>query len=178
MISTRTAMTPRDVGATVALGALCGVAWAAAFRAVMSEFAGYGSQVAWVDTFVAILLPGVVVGGLLGWAYVIRLSGGRRGWRWLGAAPAAFAVGADKVRVAELADRRCAVALATGPEVTAGKPAEHRRPPGARALALQGVKNFLDAVSQNVNSDDWMDAAAAARRGDILAFYGRRRAAG
>jgi hypothetical protein len=92
MISTRTAMTPRDVGATVALGALCGLAWAAAFRAVMSEFAGYGSQVAWVDTFVAILLPGVVVGGLLGWAHVIRLSGGRRGWRWLGAAPAAFSV--------------------------------------------------------------------------------------
>lgn len=75
----------------VALGALCGLAWAAAFRAVMSEFAGY-SRVAWVDTFAAILLPGVVVGALLGWAYVIRLRGGRRGWRWLGAAPAAFAI--------------------------------------------------------------------------------------
>ena len=92
MISTRAATTPRNAGATVALGALCGLAWAAAFRAVMSEFAGYGSQVAWVDTFVAILLPGLVVGSLLAWAHVIRLSGGRRGWRWLGAAPAAFAV--------------------------------------------------------------------------------------
>jgi hypothetical protein len=78
-------------GGVVALGALCGLAWAAAFRAVMSEFAGY-SRVAWVDTFAAILLPGVIVGALLGWAYVIRLRGGRRGWRWLGAAPAAFAV--------------------------------------------------------------------------------------
>lgn len=78
-------------GGVVALGALCGLAWAAAFRAVMSEFAGY-SRVAWIDTFAAILLPGVIVGALLGWAYVIRLRGGRRGWRWLGVAPAAFAI--------------------------------------------------------------------------------------
>ena len=78
-------------GWIIALGALCGLAWAAALRAMMSEFAGY-SRVAWVDTFVAILLPGVVVGALLGWAYVLRLHGGRRGWRWLGAAPAAFAI--------------------------------------------------------------------------------------
>jgi len=91
-MSTHPARAPRNVVATVGLGALCGLAWAAAFRAVMSEFAGFSTRVAWVDTFVAILLPGVVVGGLLGWAHVIRLSGGRRGWRWLGAAPAAFAV--------------------------------------------------------------------------------------
>lgn len=80
------------VGSAVALGALCGLAWAAAFRAVMSEFAGYTSTVSWIDTFGAILLPGVLVGALLGWAYAIRLSGGRRGWRWLGLAPAAFAI--------------------------------------------------------------------------------------
>lgn len=85
-------MTSRTVAATVALGALCGLAWAASFRAMMSEFAGYGSRVAWLDTFAAILLPGVIVGALLGWAHTIRLRGGRRGWRWLGAAPAAFAV--------------------------------------------------------------------------------------
>lgn len=85
-------MTARRVTAAVALGALCGLAWAASFRAVMSEFAGYGSQVAWLDTFAAILLPGVIVGALLGWVHTIRLRGGRRGWRLLGAAPAAFAV--------------------------------------------------------------------------------------
>jgi hypothetical protein len=85
-------MSGRRVTATVALGALCGLAWAASFRAVMSEFAGYGSTVSWLDTFAAILLPGVIVGGLLGWAHTIRLSGGRRGWRWLGAAPAVFAI--------------------------------------------------------------------------------------
>ncbi|SFS17977.1 hypothetical protein SAMN04487846_3701 [Microbacterium sp. cf046] len=85
-------MSVRRVRATVGLGALCGLAWAASFRAVMSEFAGYGSTVSWLDTFAAILLPGVIVGGLLGRAHTIRLSGGRRGWRWLGAAPAAFAI--------------------------------------------------------------------------------------
>ncbi|TFC06358.1 hypothetical protein [Cryobacterium mannosilyticum] len=85
-------MKGRNVGATVAFGALCGLAWAASFRAVMSEFAGSGSSVAWLETFAAILLPGVIVGGLLGWAHTIRLSGGRRRWRWLGAAPAAFAI--------------------------------------------------------------------------------------
>jgi hypothetical protein len=85
-------MSTRRVTATVALGALCGLAWAASFRAVMSEFAGFGSTVSWLDTFAAILLPGVIVGGLLGWAHTIRLSGGRRGWRWLGAAPALFAI--------------------------------------------------------------------------------------
>ena len=85
-------MNSRRVVAAVALGALCGLAWAASFRAVMSEFAGYGSTVSWLDTFATILLPGVIVGGLLGWAHTIRLSGGRRGWRWLGAAPALFAI--------------------------------------------------------------------------------------
>ncbi|SFR85763.1 hypothetical protein SAMN04487846_0015 [Microbacterium sp. cf046] len=85
-------MSSRRVTATVALGALCGLAWAASFRAVMSEFAGYGSTVSWLDTFAAILLPGVIVGGLLGWAHTIRLRGGRPGWRWLGAAPAVFAI--------------------------------------------------------------------------------------
>ena len=49
---------------------------------------------------------------------------------------AALAVGADEVGVAELADRRCAIALASGPEVATGKAAKHRRPSGARALAL------------------------------------------
>ncbi|TFD34166.1 hypothetical protein [Cryobacterium cryoconiti] len=85
-------MTSRRVGSTVALGALCGLAWAASFRAVMSEFVGSGSTVVWLDTFAAILLPGVIVGALLGWAHTIRLSGGHPGWRWLGAAPAAFAI--------------------------------------------------------------------------------------
>ncbi|WP_130177805.1 hypothetical protein [Cryobacterium sp. SO1] len=85
-------MSSRNAGATVALGALCGLAWAASFRAVMSEFAGPGSTVSWLETFAAILLPGVIVGGLLGWAHTIRLRGGRGRWRWLGAAPAAFAI--------------------------------------------------------------------------------------
>ena len=83
---------PSRVGSAVLVGALCGLAWAAALRAVMSEYAGYASQVSWIDTFAVILLPGMLVGALLGWAYAIRLSGGRRGWRWLGLAPVAFAI--------------------------------------------------------------------------------------
>jgi hypothetical protein len=58
----------------------------------MSELAGFASSVSWVDTFASVLLPGLIVGGLLGWAHAIRMSGGRPGWRWLGAAPAAFAI--------------------------------------------------------------------------------------
>ena len=49
---------------------------------------------------------------------------------------AAGPIGADEVGIAELADRACPIALAPGPEVAAGKAAEHRRPSGARALAL------------------------------------------
>jgi hypothetical protein len=60
---------------------------------------------------------------------------------------AALAVGADEIGVAELAHRRGAVAFAPGPQVAAGKAAKHGRPAGVRALALQGVENFFDAVS-------------------------------
>ena len=76
----------------ITLGALCGLAWAAGFRAWMSELAGYASRVDWMGTFGAILLPGVIAGGLLGWAASIRAQGGRPGWRWLALAPLPFAI--------------------------------------------------------------------------------------
>jgi hypothetical protein len=57
----------------------------------MAEVAGLASGVEWVGTFVWILLPGVLVGVLLGWAEHLRRTGGRRGWRWLAAAPLLFA---------------------------------------------------------------------------------------
>ncbi|HEX5858248.1 MAG TPA: hypothetical protein VFY91_09085 [Microbacterium sp.] len=85
-------MTPPKVGVAVALGALCGWAWASAFRAYMSELAGAASQIDWFGTFGAIVVPGAIVGGLLGWAHAIRLRGGRRGWRWLAIAPLLFAI--------------------------------------------------------------------------------------
>jgi hypothetical protein len=41
-------------------------------------------------TFAWILLPGIGVGALLGWAEHLRTSGGRRGWRWLALSPLLF----------------------------------------------------------------------------------------
>jgi hypothetical protein len=67
-----------------ALGGLCGLAWACALRAFMSEVAGAESQVHWVNTFGFILLPGVLAGALLG-------RGLRRPRRVLALAPLLFA---------------------------------------------------------------------------------------
>ena len=72
-------------------GALCGFAWAAGFRGMMSEIAGEDSDVDWVLTFVWLLLPGIVVGALLAWAEYIRRTGGRQRWRWLALSPLVFA---------------------------------------------------------------------------------------
>jgi hypothetical protein len=76
----------------IAFGGLLGLAWAASLRAYMVEFAGSGSHVDWVGTFAQILLPGALVGALLGLAEYVRRTGGRRGWRWLAAAPVLFTV--------------------------------------------------------------------------------------
>lgn len=56
-------------------GAVGGLAWAASLRAFMVEIAGAESQFAWLETFVGILLPGVVAGALLGWAELRRRAG-------------------------------------------------------------------------------------------------------
>jgi hypothetical protein len=77
---------------TVVVGAVCGIGWASGFRAYMVELAGPASTVDWWGTFGALLLPGAVVGGLLGLAEALRRTGGRRGWRWLALAPLVFAV--------------------------------------------------------------------------------------
>ena len=76
----------------VAVGIFCGIAWAAGFRGYMVELAGPASTFEWWGTFGAILLPGAIVGGLLGWAEAFRRAGGRRGWRWLALAPLVFAI--------------------------------------------------------------------------------------
>lgn len=77
---------------SVLVGAVLGLAWAAAFRGFMAEIAGGASRFEWYGTFVGILAPGVIVGALLGLAEYFRRTGGRRGWRWLALAPLAFAV--------------------------------------------------------------------------------------
>lgn len=78
--------------ASVLVGAVCGLAWAAAFRAWMAELAGGASRLDWYGTFVGILAAGVIAGALLGLAEYFRRTGGRRHWRWLALAPLAFAI--------------------------------------------------------------------------------------
>lgn len=83
---------PPSATASILVGAVCGLAWAAAFRAWMAELAGGASRLDWYGTFVGILGAGVVTGALLGLAEYFRRTGGRRHWRWLALAPLAFAI--------------------------------------------------------------------------------------
>jgi len=76
----------------IVIGAICGLAWAAGFRAYMVELVGVASRFEWGGTFGAILLPGAIIGGLLGWAESLRRTGGARSWRWLALAPLIFGV--------------------------------------------------------------------------------------
>ena len=81
----------RSFAGPVAIGGICGLAWAAGLRGFMAQVA-MESHVSWYGTFVQILLPGIVTGMLLGWAEYIRRTGGRRRWRWLSLAPLAFPI--------------------------------------------------------------------------------------
>lgn len=98
MIATPTADAPtrvtgnRSQGASlVLLGGLCGLAWAAGLRGFMAQIVQEDSAVNWSGTFGYILLPGLVIGLLLGWAEHLRRTGGRRHWRWLVLSPLLFA---------------------------------------------------------------------------------------
>jgi hypothetical protein len=70
----------------IAIGAVLGLAWTTSLRAYMTALAGDESTFTWAGTFVVLTVPGVVVGGLLGWAEHLRRTG-RRGRRWLVLAP-------------------------------------------------------------------------------------------
>jgi len=59
----------------IALGGICGLAWSASLRGWMTQLAGTESSFTWTGTFLLVLLPGVLVGGLLGWAEALRQSG-------------------------------------------------------------------------------------------------------
>jgi len=76
----------------VAVGAVCGLAWAASLRGMMAQFAGIDSTFHWVATFGFILLPGTAMGALFGWAFARRIAGEFRGAVWLTLAPFAMAV--------------------------------------------------------------------------------------
>lgn len=75
----------------VLLGGLCGLAWAAGLRGFMAQISNEDSSVSWSGTFGYILLPGLLIGLLLGWAEHLRRTGGRRRWRWLALSPLLFA---------------------------------------------------------------------------------------
>jgi hypothetical protein len=74
----------------VLVGGLLGLAWAAGLRGFMAQIVPEDSSVSWSGTFGYILLPGLVIGLLLGWAEHLRRTGGRRRWRWLALSPLLF----------------------------------------------------------------------------------------
>ncbi|MBV9919518.1 MAG: hypothetical protein JOY78_01505 [Pseudonocardia sp.] len=86
--ATTTTLTPvrggvlfwRKAATLVAVGAVLGLAWASSLRGWMMQLAGPASTVTWTGTFIGVLLPGLVVGALLGWAEYRRRTGARRGW--------------------------------------------------------------------------------------------------
>ncbi|GAA2890007.1 hypothetical protein GCM10010472_55620 [Pseudonocardia halophobica] len=84
------------------VGAVSGLAWAAALRAFMVEVAGPASTFGWIGTFEGILLPGAVAGGLLGWAEHLRRTG--RHHPWLAAAPLVFVLFSPWVVVSMFVD--------------------------------------------------------------------------
>ena len=80
-----------------------------------------------------------------------------------GEASAVFA-DADEIGIAEAADRACAVALASVPEIAAGEPAEDRGAPRVRALTLKRVKDLLHRVGHANESRKVTDPRNPLRR--------------
>ena len=74
----------------VLVGGLCGLAWAAGLRGFMAQIVQEDSSVSWSGTFGYILLPGLLIGSLLGWAEHLRNTGGRRRRGWLALSPLLF----------------------------------------------------------------------------------------
>ncbi len=79
------------VSTWAAVGGVCGLAWAASFRAYMAEISGAISAVHWVGTFLALLLPGAIIGVALGAAAAADPVRHRRALRWAASAPLLFA---------------------------------------------------------------------------------------
>src|SRR5688500_18050926 len=69
----------------VVVGALGGLVWAAGLRSWMAQLVGAQSIVSWM-TFTLILLPGLALGALLGWAAHGRPRRTRTA-RWLALSP-------------------------------------------------------------------------------------------
>jgi hypothetical protein len=76
---------------TIAVGTLLGLTWSASLRGWMVDLAGDESTFTWTGTFLCLLLPGALVGGLLGRALDLQRSGTQP--RWLTLAPLLFPLG-------------------------------------------------------------------------------------
>ncbi len=142
----------RGIPAPVLVGAVCGLAWAASLRTLMAEFAGAESGFDWFGTFEGILLPGAVVGGLLGWAEHLWQRPGGRPPRWLAAAPLAFVLATPAVLVSVFVDGLGGGALAVPLFGMAGGYALAGRGPrwtrwAAGALALLPIPAWPVAAS-------------------------------
>jgi hypothetical protein len=143
---------PRGVPAPVLVGTVCGLAWAASLRVVMAEFAGPESTFDWFGTFEGVLLPGAVVGGLLGWAAHLWRRPGGRPPRWLAAAPLVFVLATPSVLVSVFVDGLGGGALAVplfgiagGYALAGGGPRWARWAAGA--VALLPVPGWLVTAS-------------------------------
>ena len=141
----------RVVSPLVLVGAVCGVAWAASLRTLMAEFAGAESTFDWFGTYEGILLPGAVVGGLLGWAAHLQRCG-HEAPRWLVVAPLAFVLATPTVVVSVFVDGLGGGALAVPVVGIAGGYALAGRGPRwirwvAGAVALLPVPGWLVAAS-------------------------------
>jgi hypothetical protein len=82
---------PGGAASWLTLAAIGGLAWACALRGFMAEVAGADSGVEWGLTFGYILLPGAVIGALLGWAELLRRNGNGQAQHRLVWAPLLFA---------------------------------------------------------------------------------------
>src|SRR5262249_30998495 len=60
--------------------------------------------------------------------------------------PAPRTIGADKIRIAEIAGGARAILFASAPQIASGEAQEHRGAPGSRSLALERVIDFLDLI--------------------------------
>jgi hypothetical protein len=139
------------VPAPVLVGAVCGLAWAASLRALMAEFARPESTFDWFGTFEGVLLPGVVVGALLGWAAHLQARGNSPP-RWLVAAPLVFVLATPSVLVSVFVDGLGGGAIAVPLLGMAGGYAlAGRRPRWARwaagAVALLALPGWLVTAS-------------------------------
>lgn len=149
---------------SIAVGALCGLAWSAGMRGWMAQIAGQDSTFHWLGTFGLLLVPGAVVGALLGWAEHLRRNGsptgGRR--RWLIASPLLLAAAVADPRIfhALITTGLGGGALAVVATGMAGGYALSRRGPVAARAATGLVAVLLMAAAASIRAEDTPVSAA------------------